>query len=195
LDRLVATLGAEQLALPANVLDLMTPPGNDFARNREYFATKTAPLFDAFGAVEAAAALTSQFLFAPERLNRLAWQHARDNAEPGVGDVLDAVFRGTWQRDRIGGDEPAGTAVQTAANWVVLDALLNALDAGKLHAQVDADVRASLADWQKWLAKNAGAGSAGASRAEAAALISKYLADPKSVKLRPLPPIPPGAPI
>jgi hypothetical protein len=195
LDRLVATLGAEELALPANVLDLMTPPGNDFARNREYFATKTAPLFDAFGAVEASAALTAQFLFAPERLNRLAWQHARDKAEPGVGDVLAAVFQGTWRQDRIGENIPAGAAVQAAANWVVLDALLNALDAGKLHAQVDADVRASLVEWRTWLAKNAGEGDAGASRAEAAATIGKYLADPKSVKLRPLPTIPPGAPI
>lgn len=195
LDRLVATLGAEQLALPASVLDLVTPPGNDYARNREYFATKSAPLFDAFGAVEAAAAQTTQFLFAPQRLNRLAWQHARDASEPGVADVLDAVFRGTWQRDRIAPDVPAGEAVQTAADFVVLDALLNALDAGQLHAQVDADVRASLVQWQKWLAKNAGNGSVGASREEAASTIVKYLADPKSVKLRPLPVIPPGAPI
>ena len=195
LDRLVATLGAEQLALPASVLDLVTPPGNDYVRNREYFATKSAPLFDAFGAVEAAAAQTTQFLFAPQRLNRLAWQHARDEREPGVGDVLDAVFRGTWQRDKVAPGVPAGDAVQTAANWVVLDALLNALDAGQLHAQVDADVRASLMQWQKWLAKNAGSGSVGASREEAASTITKYLADPKSVKLRPLPTIPPGAPI
>jgi len=64
-----------------------------------------------------------------------------------------------------------------------------------LHAQVDADVRASLVAWQKWLAKNAGEGSVAASRAEAASMIAKYLADPKSVKLRPLPVIPPGAPI
>ena len=195
LDRLVATLGAEQLALPASVLDLVTPPGNDYVRNREYFATKSAPLFDAFGAVEAAAAQTTQFLFAPQRLNRLAWQHARDEREPGVGDVLDAVFRGTWQRDKVAPGVPAGDAVQTAANWVVLDALLNALDAGQLHAQVDADVRASLVQWQKWLAKKAGNGSVGASREEAASTITKYLADPKSVKLRPLPTIPPGAPI
>jgi hypothetical protein len=105
------------------------------------------------------------------------------------------VFRGTWQRDKVADGVPAGMAVQTAANWVVLDALLGALEAGQLHAQVDADVRASLVEWQKWLAKNAGEGSTGASRAEAASTIAKYLADPKSVKLRPLPTIPPGAPI
>jgi hypothetical protein len=195
LDRLVTTLSAEQLALPASVLDLVTPPGNDYVRNREYFATRTAPLFDAFAAVEAAAAQTTQYLFAPQRLNRLAWQHARDAREPGVADVLDAIFRGTWQRDAIGTTVPAGDAVQIAANWVVLDVLLNTLDAGQLHAQVDADLRASLQTWQAWLAKNAGRGSVAASRAEAAATIGKYLADPKSVKLRPLPVIPPGAPI
>ncbi|MET0225488.1 MAG: zinc-dependent metalloprotease, partial [Dokdonella sp.] len=195
LDRLVASLGAEQLALPASVLDLLTPPGNDYVRNREYFATRSAPLFDAFAAVEAAAAQTVQFLFAPQRLHRLAWQHARDAHEPGTGDVLDAVFRATWQHDAPAASIPAGDAVQTAANWVVLDALLNALDAGQLHAQVDADMRASLQQWQAWLAKNAGRGSVAASRAEAAETIRKYLADPKSVRLRPLPTIPPGAPI
>ncbi|GAA0724237.1 zinc-dependent metalloprotease [Dokdonella soli] len=195
LDRLVATLGAEQLALPANVLDLVTPPGNDYVRNREYFATKSTPLFDAFAAVEAAAAQTTQFLFAPQRLNRVAWQHARDPREPGIADVLDATFRGTWQRDAIGNNLPAGDAVQTAANWVVLDALLNTLDAGQLHAQVDAELRASLQQWQKWLAKNPGQAGVAASRTEAAATIVKYLADPKSVKLRSLPVIPPGAPI
>ncbi|MEO7063547.1 MAG: zinc-dependent metalloprotease [Dokdonella sp.] len=195
LGRLVRTLSAEQLALPANVLDLVTPPGADYLRNREYFATRTTPMFDALSAVEAATAQTVMFLFAPERLNRLAWQHARDTSEPGVADVLDATFRGTWQRTAISADIPAGDAVQVAANWVVLDELLHTLDAGKLHAQVDADVRASLQAWQSWLAKNGGRGSGAASRAEAAAMIGKYLVDPKSVKLRPLPVIPPGAPI
>ena len=195
LDRLVATLGAEQLAPPASVLDLVTPPGNDYVRNREYFATRSAPLFDAFAAVEAAAAQTTQYLFAPERLNRLAWQHARDSGQPGVADVLDATFRGTWQRDAVAAKAPAGDAVQIAANWVVLDALLHTLDGGQLHAQVEADLRASLQQWRIWLAKNPGRGSLAASRADAAVLIARYLADPTSVRLRPLPAIPPGAPI
>lgn len=195
LDRLVATLGAEQLALPANVLDLVTPPATEYQRNREYFTTRTAPLFDALAAVEAGAAQTTQYLFASQRLNRLAWQHARDAREPGIADTLDAVFRGTWQRDAIAKNIPAGDAVQTSANWVVLDSLLNAVDAAQLDAQVDASVRASLQKWQAWLAKNSGPDDVSASRSEAAELIRKYLADPKSVKLRPLPVIPPGAPI
>lgn len=195
LARLAATLGADALALPANVLDLVTPPGNDYVRNREYFATKTAPTFDPLAAVEAATAQTALFLFAPERLNRLAWQHARDAKQPGVGDVLEATFRATWQQVPRDGSAPAAAAVQIAANFVVLDALLHALDDGKLHAQVDADLRASLQQWQGWLAKQGGGDAVAASRASAADTIRRYLADPKSVKLRPLPVVPPGAPI
>ncbi|MEO7935848.1 MAG: zinc-dependent metalloprotease [Dokdonella sp.] len=195
LDRLVETLSAEQLALPTNVLDLLTPPSNEYTRNREYFATRMAPLFDPMSAVEAAAAQTTSFLFAPERLNRLAWQHARNASEPGVADLLAATFRGTWQRGEIPAKLAAGHAVQTAANWIVVDALLHTLDGGNLHASVDAEVRAALVGWQAWLSKNAGAGSEAANRIEASRLIGKYLADPTSVKLRALPVIPPGAPI
>lgn len=195
LERLVAMLGAEQLALPASVLDLLTPPAAEYARTREYFETRAAPLFDPMSAVEAATAHALQFLFAPQRLNRIAWQHARDAAQPGVDDVLDAVFRGSWQRDAIGAGLPAGDAVQVAANWVVLDALLLTLDGRQLHAQVDAEVRAALRRWQAWLKRHEGRRSVAASRAEAAALIAAWLADPASVKLRPLPQIPPGAPI
>jgi hypothetical protein len=195
LNRLVASLEAEQLALPANVLDLVTPPGNEYSRTREYFGTASGPMFDPFAVVGAAAAQTTTFLFAPERLNRLAWQHARDVGSPGVAEVLEATFHGTWQRKSIDAGLPAGEAVQAAANWVVLDALLATLETGKLHAQVAAGVRDSLQGWQTWLADNAGRSSQTANRKQAAALIGKYLADPKSVVLRKLPPIPPGAPI
>lgn len=195
LDRLIETVSAEQLAFPAHVLDLLTPPANEYTRSREYFTTRMSPLFDPMAAVEAAVAQTTTFLFAPERLNRLSWQHARNADEPGVAEMLDAVFRGTWQRGSMSPNLPAGEAVQTSANWVVLDALLHALDDGRLHAQVDAQVRASLQAWQRSLAKSGGDGRDAASRSEAASLIGKYLQDPTSVKLRPLPVIPPGSPI
>lgn len=195
LDRLVRTLSAAELALPPNVLDSLTPPAADYERGREYFATRTAPLFDPFAAAQAASAQTLTFLFDPARLNRLAWQHARDAAQPGVDDVLDAAFRGTWQRDTKTDAAPGAAAVQIAANWTMLDALLAVVDAGQLHAQVEAQARARLASWREWLAANPGGAATAANRKQAATLIGQYLADPKSVKLRPLPPVPPGAPI
>ncbi|MEO8671745.1 MAG: zinc-dependent metalloprotease [Tahibacter sp.] len=199
LQRLVSTLSAEQLALPTSVVDLMTPPGNEYLRTPEFFATRSAPLFDAISAAEAAAAQTCQFLFEPSRLNRLAWQHARDAAQPGIGELLNQVFVGTWRRTlapsannatNVGAD-----VVQIAANWTMLDGLLAAVDGAQLHADVDAQVRLELQRWQLWLTQNPGTAPFAASRKQAAVLIARYLDDPKSVKLRPLPTIPPGAPI
>lgn len=195
LERLVRTLSAQELALPASVLDRLTPPAADYERNREYFATRSAPLFDPLAAAQAASAQTLSFLLDPARLNRVAWQHARDKAQPGVDDVLDALFRGTWQRDAASDAAPGAAAVQFAANWTTLDALLALVDAGTLHPQIDAQVRARLASWRDWFSANAGSGTTAANRRQAAALIAQYFADPKSVKLRPLPPVPPGAPI
>ncbi|TDR40076.1 uncharacterized protein DUF5117 [Tahibacter aquaticus] len=195
LERLVRNLSASELALPANVLDILTPPGNDYDRSREYFATRSAPVFDPLAAAAAASAQTLQFLFDPARLNRLAWQQAREPAQPGIADLMSTTFRGTWQRDAAGDSAPGAAAVQIAANWTTLDALLQLLDGGSLNAPVEAEVRSQLKNWQQWLGSSAGTPAQTANRHQAAELIGKYLADPKSVKLRALPAVPPGAPI
>lgn len=195
LKKLADSLRAEHLALPASLLDVLTPPAQGYERHREYFSTRMNVVFDALSAAEAAAAQTSQFLFDAARINRLYWQHARDSKLPGVGDALREAFAVTWQRGSVPADLPAGEAVQLAANWVVLDAALNLLDSGRLHPQVDAEVRVALAEQAGWMKFNPGQGSVRDSRLIAAKLITDYLNDPRSVKLRPLPPIPPGAPI
>lgn len=195
LNRLASTLQAEYLALPPNVLDVLTPPSQGYERNREYFDTRMGGLFDALSAAEAAAAHSASFLFDAGRLNRLAWQHARDAEQPGVAEVLDVLMQRTWRRDAVPASLAGGEAVQLAANWVLLDTLLHTLDGGKLHAGVEAEVRSVLAEFPGWAVKHPGKGVTAASRREAAALVQAYLRDPRSVKLRPLPPIPPGAPI
>ncbi|SFU57646.1 zinc-dependent metalloprotease [Pseudoduganella namucuonensis] len=195
LDRLADTLRAEYLALPANVLDVLTPPAQGYERGREYFETRMNSVFDAFSAVEAGAAQSAGLLLDAARLNRLAWQHARDARQPGAGEALDLLLRRTWKRDPVPAAIAGGEAVQIAANWVLLDGLLNALNAGQLHAGVDAELRGKARELAQWLAKNPGTGVTADSRRQAAELIRAYLADPTRVKLRPAPTIPPGAPI
>ncbi|HEY1152022.1 MAG TPA: zinc-dependent metalloprotease, partial [Pseudoduganella sp.] len=195
LARLAATLQAEYLALPPSVLDVLTPPGQGFERNKEYFGTRMNSVFDALSAAEAGAAQSAQFLFDAARLNRLAWQSARDGSQLSVRDVVSIVLGRTWKRDSVPSSLAGGEAVQLAANWVVLDALLRVVDGGELHANVDAEVRGQLRELTAWLRKNQGKGVGADSRAQAAAHITAYLADPRSVKLRGLPAIPPGAPI
>lgn len=202
LRHLADSLRAEQLALPASVLDLLTPPAQGYQRSPEYFATSMERGFDPYAAVQAAAAQTCLYLFDAARVNRLAWQHARDPQQPGVADLLNLVLAGGWRGDAPAVRAPAtaraapGAAdVQLAANWVVLDSALRLLDGGKLHPQVDADVRQGVRDLGTWLARHPGSGSDAANRRAAADLIERYLADPQSVKLRPAPAIPLGAPI
>ncbi|NRR30504.1 zinc-dependent metalloprotease [Oxalobacteraceae bacterium] len=195
LIRLSDSLRAEYLALPPNVLDVLTPPSVGYERGREYFATRMNSVFDAFSAVEASVANSVSFLLDAGRLNRLAWQYARDPQQPGVREVLAMTLERTWQRGAVPASVTGGDAVQLAANWVVLDALLNLLDGGKLHPGVDAQVRQQLREFARWLAANPAKGLVADSRKEAALLINGYLNDPRSVKLRALPVLPPGAPI
>ena len=195
LQKIIASLRAENLALPKNVLAILTPPSEGYNRTPEYFSGRMNVVFDALSAVEAGAAQSSQFLFDATRINRLAWQHAIDEQQLGVNELFKQVFEQTWQRAEPGSTVLAGNTVQLAANWVVLDAVLGLIDNGRLHPQVQADVRQSVTELARWLQKNPGKGSIASSRQQAAELILSYLRDPASVKLRPLPPIPPGAPI
>jgi hypothetical protein len=195
LNRLVDSLRAEYLALPAGVLDILTPPSMGHERGREYFATRMDSVFDAFSIAEAGAAQTAGFLLDAGRVNRLAWQHARDAQQPGVQEVLSLLLQKTWKREPVPASVVGGEAVQLAADWVVVDTMLNLLDGGKLHANVAAEVRQSTRELAQWLQKNPGKGVTADSRKQAAELIASYLSDPRSVKLRTMPTIPPGAPI
>lgn len=193
LAKLASTLSTDALALPANVLDVLTPPANEYQRTREYFAARAGTSFDAQSAAESATALTLSFALDPARVNRLAWQHARDAAQPGVDDLLDALFTATWRADATT-SAPGGALLRSASDWVLLDAVLALLDGGQLHAPVEASVRAKLGEWQRWLAANAD-GARVADRAAAADRLGRWLKDPATVKLRALPTVPPGAPI
>jgi hypothetical protein len=195
LNRLVDSLRAEYLALPAGVLDVLTPPAVGHERGREYFASRMGSVFDAFSIAEAGAAQSAGFLLDAERLNRLAWQHARDAQQPGVQEVLSLMLQKTWKREPVPASVIGGEAVQLAANWVLADGMLNLLDSAKLHPNVAAEVGQTVRELARWLRKNPGKGVNATSRTEAAELIEAYLKDPRSVKLRPPPPVPPGAPI
>jgi hypothetical protein len=195
LQKIISSLQAENLALPKNVLEILSPQSEGYSRTSEYFSSRMNVIFDAFSAVEAGAAQTSLFLLNGSRINRVAWQHAMDKQQVGVSELLNQVFDGTWKRGQIPGSVVAGEAVQLAANWVVIDAVLNMLESGGLHTQVKAEVRESVAQLAHWMQKNPGQGSVTSSRKQAADLILAYLRDPASVKLRAMPAVPPGAPI
>jgi hypothetical protein len=194
LQRLIKNLQVDTLAIPSSVIALMTPPANGYERNREYFSTQMAPLFDALAAVEAASAQTAQLLFEPARINRIVWQSSNDKRQPSLEQVMTSVFDGSWRLAKRYESDNARALVQMTANWVILDTVFNLLDGGRLHPAVDAIVRAQLLQWRQQLASMS-VGPQQHQYREAAKYIEQYLTDPKNTKRRSTPVIPPGAPI
>ena len=190
LDRLAELQSAEQLALPGSVLDALTPPAIRYGRTEQYLDTGAGRIFDPFEAVRVATALVTEHLLDPARLNRVAWQHATDPEAPGVTDIVDALLAATWLRtDPVPAELPGGAAVQHAADWTLLNHLLTLLDDAALHAPVRMTLRGAVRRLGTELRCQ------GDEQArEAAESIRAYLADAGSVRVDPLPRVPPGAP-
>jgi len=183
LSMLSGLLSQDTLSLPESVLRTMSPPSNEYARGTEFFGTRMDPLFDPLQATASASALIAKMSFEPARLNRLAWQHARDSNVPSINEVFDYLVSEPWREN--GGN----VLLINTRNWAVLDAALLTLDSGNLHPAVAAQWRSSLASLAKQLQSGKG------EQQDASRYIQRYLTDPASVKLRPLAVIPPGSPI
>lgn len=180
-------LALETLSIPGSVLHVMTAPSNEFSRSPEFFGTRMSPVFDPLQATGSASALIAQFAFDSSRLNRLAWQNERDPGIPSTTELFNAIVGQSWTE---GGGNKQDELILATRNWVLLDAALLTLDSGELHPAVAAQWNTSLRTLAMQLEK-----SKEANQREAARYILRYLSDPSSIKLRPLPVVPPGAPI
>lgn len=109
LRAVLETVDARELTVPERIVDLMPPPayGFDNARN-ENFPERTSPVFDPVGAATVAADLAVKALLEPNRAARLVGFHARDEANPSFGEVVDALVVATWTpRDDLSGAQRA----------------------------------------------------------------------------------------
>lgn len=95
LAALLKTLDPAELTVPTRLLPYLSAswPGNsDRQFDIEIFRTAGGSVFDPLVASEVAAALTLDALLAPDRLNRLAVQHAADASAPGVEETVDSLL-------------------------------------------------------------------------------------------------------
>src|SRR5260370_39762827 len=88
----LATLKPEALALPESLLKMIPPRPPEYERGREDFKIRTYPAFDALAPAEAAAQHTLQFLFNPDRAERLVEFHAPHKANPSLDEVVDPLL-------------------------------------------------------------------------------------------------------
>jgi hypothetical protein len=125
LHAVVATLSPEALALPESLLRLLPPRPPGLERTRESLASATGLTFDPIAAAESAADLTLAVLFDAQRAARLVEYNARGNANPALGEVIDAalaVNRPARRPTRAG--QGLFAAVQAAVYMRTVEALL-----------------------------------------------------------------------
>jgi hypothetical protein len=189
----LATLKPETLALPESLLKIIPPRPPDYPRGREMFKIHTSPAFDALAPAEAAAEQVLQFLFNPERAARLVEFHARDAANPGLDEVLDAVVNATWK-------VPHGAGYHAEIANVVDDVALYDLMALAGNDHASGEVRAiawlklrKLKDWLNDSARRSQAVADAAHASFASREIELFEKDPKHIDL-PAPAEPPDGP-
>jgi hypothetical protein len=194
LKAVLETLSPENLALPESLLRIFPPRPPDYPRTRESFGAHTGLTFDAMGPVEAAAGLTCSLLFHPARASRLVEDHARDESQPGLEEVLDAVLGATWKAP-----PQSGLAAQTqlSVENIVLDHLLGLAADKQASGEARAIARAKAVELKIWLGTQAARPDSDwmAHRAAGEAEIERFLRDPEKFAPAPELPTPPGQPI
>ncbi len=96
LEVLLDCVEAKALDLPESILTLLVPRPSGSSRNREMFASSTAPGFDSLGAATTAADLVFRFLLHPDRCGRLVDFHRRDGKFLGLSEMLQRTIERTF---------------------------------------------------------------------------------------------------
>ncbi|MBS1840326.1 MAG: zinc-dependent metalloprotease [Acidobacteria bacterium] len=192
LHAVLDTVKPEALMLPEKLLEMIPPRPPDYERGREQFKIRTSPAFDALAPSEAAAQHTLQFLFNPERAARLVEFHARDAANPGLEEVIDAVLTATWKAPR--GADYKGAVARVVDDVALYDLLTLATnDAASNESKAIAAYKLrQLKTWLSGAATGAGEDEL-AHRAQAVRQIEQFERDPKKLEL-PRPSLPPDGP-
>ena len=89
-------LNADVLTLPERIIRLIPPRPPMYYNVGELFQKRMGMNFDALSAAEALVNYEMEFLFNPERANRLVQFKAEANSI-GWDDVLDAIIKTTWK--------------------------------------------------------------------------------------------------
>jgi hypothetical protein len=122
LAALTALLNPEQLALPESLHYLIPPAVQEYERDREFFSGKTGVTFDHMAPSRAAASLVIEELLQPQRLARLAEQHAFDPSLPAPRQVMQALLDSSWDAGEKRDSYLASIRVEV--KWLVLRALM-----------------------------------------------------------------------
>jgi len=123
LESMVGLLSAKRLVLPQNLRYLIPPPVSGYRKDREFFSGQTGVGFDHLSPARAGADLVISELLQPQRLARIAEQHALNPELPGTEAVLDSLLEIS-----LGAPTPRDgylAAIQAEVDWLVVRALMS----------------------------------------------------------------------
>jgi hypothetical protein len=150
LDAVLKVLSPSTLALSARITSLIPPHPAGFSTTRESFTGRTGLTFDPLAAAEASAQETITVLLDPERAARLVQYHGFDNAQLGLGEVLDKLIAQTWKSNAT---SRSNDAVQRTVADVVLQQMIALASNDKASPEVRALVALKLHELSQWAAK------------------------------------------
>lgn len=180
-------LSPETLTMPDKIMQLIPPRPPMYYGVGELFAKRTGMSFDPLAAAEALTDYELEFLFHPERANRLAQFKAQANTI-GWDDVLDAIINKTWKAAPVKGLKGD---VQLQTQQMVLTALLSLSQNDNANYNVKAICYDRLESLKKYAEQQIKTGASKSQYAYAIERISK----PKDIPQPQHKDIPPGAPI
>lgn len=195
IESLVATLKPSELTVPKQILDAIPPRPPGFGFHRELFPRTTGEGFDPLAPGTIAADVTIGFVLQNDRAARMVAQNAVEPSLPGLGEVIDALVKATFDAPTA---SPYEAEVRRAAERVMVDRL-TWLAMSAPNGQVRAVASLKLQKLGDRLRGDA-AGKAEADQAQQtllAADIKRFLERPSAdpSKIIPANPAPPGAPI
>lgn len=123
IDAALKTISPEVLTIPENLLAIMPPRPPGLQKTRESFPSETGMTFDPIATAEAAADLTLQELFNPERASRIVQYHMRNPpSKTSLRVLMEAVSKETARR--IDGGHTMSSEVERAVEFRGLEAML-----------------------------------------------------------------------
>ncbi|RZK57092.1 MAG: peptidase, partial [Pedobacter sp.] len=102
-EALMATVSPDALALPDGLIAKIPPRPTGYPSSTELFSGYTGPTFDPIATAETAANETISSLLNPERAARLIEYNARDEKQPSLMAVIDALIEKTWKAKPVTG--------------------------------------------------------------------------------------------
>lgn len=150
LAAMLKTLEGKFLSLSPQLVKLITPKAYGDERTRESFKGRTGLTFDPVSAAEASAGYTLSLMLVPQRLNRIAANPVGKKDRLTISSMLEALFDQTIKRK----PNKFTMAVDQRVNYVVLNGVMNAMQAQELAPEARAELLVNVSALHEYLRDN-----------------------------------------